>query len=342
MEVDLNKRMQQRNDTLSAHGIDVPLAPPGQLLQGLNSGLPTLLTRELEYDADALRQEAASSVERMNVDQRHAFDSIMSSITNSRENGVGSFYFIDAPGGTGKTFLAKAILSHVRSQKKIAIAMASSGIASLLLPGGRTVHSRLKVPIKLDDASVCNVTPRSQVAELIRQTEIILWDEAPMAHRNMLEAINRTFKDIMGNDSIFGGKVMVCMGDFRQTLPIIRRASKAVVVRATFKSSKLWENVTCFKLTINERILRLGASPHFSNWLLKMGNGELQGMQNIYGEPLIEIPREMLIMDDNDNPSERLTDLIKWCYPNIVTNYTNRLWMQGRAILTTKNSTVDE
>nr|GEX57995.1 hypothetical protein CTI12_AA123990 [Tanacetum cinerariifolium] len=44
-------------------------------------------------------------------------------------------------GGTGKTFLYKTIISRLRSELKIILAVASSGIASLLLPGGRTAHS---------------------------------------------------------------------------------------------------------------------------------------------------------------------------------------------------------
>ena len=46
-------------------------------------------------------------------------------------------FFIDGPGGTGKTFLYNTLMSKVRSQSKIALGLASSGIAALLLPGGR-------------------------------------------------------------------------------------------------------------------------------------------------------------------------------------------------------------
>ena len=58
-------------------------------------------------------------------------------------------FFIDGPRGTGKTFLYNTLLAKVRSQGRILLAMASSGITALLLTGGRTVHSRFKVPIPL-------------------------------------------------------------------------------------------------------------------------------------------------------------------------------------------------
>ena len=53
------------------------------------------------------------------------------------------------------------MLAKVRSQRHIALATASSGIAALLLTGGRTVHSRLKVPIPLNELSVCNISKQS-------------------------------------------------------------------------------------------------------------------------------------------------------------------------------------
>jgi hypothetical protein len=58
---------------------------------------------------------------------------------------------------TGKTFLYNLILSRTRADGGLAIAVASSGIAALLLPGGRTAHSRFKIPIKLDKVSTCNI-----------------------------------------------------------------------------------------------------------------------------------------------------------------------------------------
>lgn len=64
-------------------------------------------------------------------------------------------FFVDGPGGTGKTFLYTVLLAAVRARGGIALSVASSGIAALLLEGGRTAHSRFKIPIQLDEASTC-------------------------------------------------------------------------------------------------------------------------------------------------------------------------------------------
>ena len=52
--------------------------------------------------------------------------------------------FIDAPGGTGKTFLLNAILNRIRGEGHIVLASAYSGVAALLLKGG-TIYSFLFV-----------------------------------------------------------------------------------------------------------------------------------------------------------------------------------------------------
>jgi chromosomal replication initiation ATPase DnaA len=54
-------------------------------------------------------------------------------------------FYIDGPGGMGKTFLYQTIMASLRSRGQIVIATASSGIAATLLPGGRTTHSRFQL-----------------------------------------------------------------------------------------------------------------------------------------------------------------------------------------------------
>ena len=60
------------------------------------------------------------------------------------------------------------------------------------------------------------MSKQTQEAELIRRTVLVVWDEAPMTHRHSIEAVDRLFRDIMGNDEPFGGKTVVTSGDFRQ------------------------------------------------------------------------------------------------------------------------------
>lgn len=71
--------------------------------------------------------------------------------------------------GTGKTFLLNLLLASIRKNKEIAIAMASSRIASTLLDGGRTAHSTLKSLLDLyqKENPICGISKKTGIAKLL-------------------------------------------------------------------------------------------------------------------------------------------------------------------------------
>lgn len=164
-------------------------------------------------------------------------------------------------GGTRKTFLWNAMIAKLRSQNKIVLAVASSGVASLLLPRGRTAHSRFKIPIDIDETSICNIKRGTMLPDLLIESALIIWDEAPMTHRRCFEALDRTLRDILSEtcpaNSIipFGGKPVVLGGDFRQILPVVPKGSRLAVINASITNSDLWKHVTLLSMNINMRLL---------------------------------------------------------------------------------------
>ena len=81
----------------------------------------------------------------MTSDQQNVFITFIQAVQDKQKD----MFFLDAPGGCGKTFLIETILSTIRSERKIAIDTASSGLAATLLTGGRTVHSTFKVDLDI-------------------------------------------------------------------------------------------------------------------------------------------------------------------------------------------------
>lgn len=99
-----------------------------------------------------------------NIDQRHVYDSIIACLEDGH---LGSKIFnINAPGGSGKTFVLNGILAHFRSLGYKCIAAASSGIAATLLNGGRTAHSFFGLPIPILNTSICNITLNTKLGKL--------------------------------------------------------------------------------------------------------------------------------------------------------------------------------
>ncbi|CAB3250912.1 unnamed protein product [Arctia plantaginis] len=145
------------------------------------------------------------------------------------DDGNGGLYFLDAPGGTGKTFLMSVVLGTVRARSNIALAVVSSGRAATLLEGCRTAHSALKLPLNLQTIKepTCNITKNSTMAKVLSASKIIIWDECTMAYKRALEALKRTLKDLRNDSRCFGGAMILPSGDFRITLPVIRRSATA-------------------------------------------------------------------------------------------------------------------
>jgi nicotinic acid mononucleotide adenylyltransferase len=105
------------------------------------------------------------------------------------------------------------LLASIQQDGHIAIGVASSGIAALLLEGGRTSHLVFKIPIAIGRDSMCSIPMYSDSAELLQEAKLIVCDEAPVQHRHCVEAVDRTLRDIMQcPDSPFGGKMVVFGG----------------------------------------------------------------------------------------------------------------------------------
>lgn len=200
-----------------SYELEGALAQHGKSLEDFNILLPAdallamLMNRsimeEKSYNHPQLATESAMLIPLLNMEQKQVFDIIMKSIGEGRQETI----FVCGHGGTGKTFLWKTIITTLRSQGKIVLAVASSGIASLLLPAGRTAHSRLKIPLDLTDESVCNIKKNTQVAELLKQTDLIIWDEAPVNDRKCFEALDRTLRDICDQPNAVFGKKTLCL-----------------------------------------------------------------------------------------------------------------------------------
>ena len=136
----------------------------------------------------SIDQEHLDIFDSLNKEQRAGFDEIIQHVFAKKSQ----VFFVDGPGGTGKTFLYKALLARVRSKGLIAIATATSGIAASILPGGRTAHSRFKIPIKIGDNTMCNFIKQSGTAELLRRASLIIWDEVAMTKHQCVETLDRS------------------------------------------------------------------------------------------------------------------------------------------------------
>ncbi|KAL6509693.1 hypothetical protein OROGR_023003 [Orobanche gracilis] len=212
---------------------------------------------EISYNKDAMNKEHSVLYSKLTDEQRGVYHKIMSAV----DRGRGGVFFLYGYGGTGKTFIWKILCSKLRGRGDIVLPVASSGFASLLLPRGRTAHSRFSIPLDVHEESFCpRLSPETDLSELLKRTKLIIWDEAHMTNKHCFEALDRSLKDIIRSPSgqssqmSFGGLLVVFGGDFRQILPLVQMGSRYDIVHATITSSKIWESCEVLQLTRNMRL----------------------------------------------------------------------------------------
>ncbi|XP_062088611.1 uncharacterized protein LOC133795174 [Humulus lupulus] len=156
-------------------------------------------------------EEDITSSRSLNSEQQQVYNAVLEKVLSNQNVA----FFVDGLGGTGKTFLYRALLATIRSRNLVALATASLGVAASILPGGQTAHSRFKLPLDIDEKTTCCVSKQSALANLLRAAKLIIWDEAPMTRKQHIEALDKMLRDINDSNVAFGGKVVVFGGDFR-------------------------------------------------------------------------------------------------------------------------------
>ncbi|GJS87841.1 ATP-dependent DNA helicase PIF1-like protein [Tanacetum coccineum] len=163
-----------------------------------------LIREAMAFDMNKSRILHQQLYPQLNPEQCLIYKEVVDSVHNKK----GQFHFVYGPGGTGKTFSYKTIISRLRSELKIVLAVASSGDA--LKPNLVTNY--------LLENSTCCIKQNTHLSELMQQVELIIWDEASMTQKYAFEALDKTVRDILGypapekRDKLFGG-VTVLLGE---------------------------------------------------------------------------------------------------------------------------------
>ncbi|CAN6861890.1 unnamed protein product [Brassica oleracea] len=298
--------------------------------------------QELDYDIAEETLRHGMQFNKLNADQRAIYESVLDSVDKMD----GKLFFVYGASGTRKTFLYQTIISRIRSRKQIVLLVAYSGIAALLLPNGRTAHSRFNIPLKLTEDKLCNIKLRTMLAELIEKTDLIIWGEAPMTHKHAFEALDKTLRDIISRknpsakDKTFDGKTVLLGGDCRQILPVIPQGNRADTVLASISHSYLWDSCHKFSLKTNMRVNQ--EEKEFSDWLLLVGEGHPQLESRYECE---DYHKQMITVDKSlirQSYVDPLKEVVDAAYGEVNKHTNSQTSYTDKAILTPCNETVEE
>lgn len=322
---DINELLQSFSGgrhNLQSVNLPVPLlAKPDKFLSPLINLTP--------IDCETHERQYRESFNSMNPDQQKIINRLIYNIMEKIGNQTPDLskiplfntkeqynVFIDAPGGTGKTFILNTFIHFLLWKKISYVACAYSGIAANLLIGGRTTHSTFKLPLETVPGLNCGLAIGDEYGQFISNVKVIIVDESPMLHKEQFEAMHRTLNDLCGYDihsgknHVFGDKMMVLSGDFRQTLPVLKNESRPGICQILISRSWLWEFFYICHLTRNERVMRLctGKSEEhkkkcedYTTFLRKIGDGK--------GGFNLKIEKQFIF-----KPNETVEDLVQWAY----------------------------
>ena len=282
-------------------------------------------------DAALARDEslATSMRAQLNSDQSRCFEAIMNAVSNTPET---AHFYLQGPGGTGKTFLYKTICHYFRALGKVVLCVASTGIAALLLPGGCTSHSQFRIPLVLNESSVSMITKNSRAADELKRADLIIWDEVPMQNKRAFEVVHRLMVDLHStkDDVLFGGVPVILGGDFAQILPVVKNGSRADMVLACLQRSWIWPRLRRLRLYVNMRVRSGIGDQSFLEWI-----SQLPYKAELYGS--IPIPPFI-------TQYRKIDQLLLDIYPPalLAQSTTDPSVFRGRAVLSTLNTTVTE
>lgn len=233
-----------------------------------------LITEQLDYNHVCLQEIAQTNLSQFNTEQLDAYQQIIDDVLAC----ASTLFFLNGPGGTGKTFVYNTVCARLRSKHIIVLCVSSSGISALLIDGGRTAHSMFRIPVdNLQADSFCAIPKNSDRGDLMRTARALIWDEVSAQHRHAIEAVDRTLRDLRDcPGKPFGGLTTILGGDFLQTMPVVPHGLREDTVDASIQRSILWQHVKVLKLHKNMRLQSANAAPdapEFAAWLLDVGHG---------------------------------------------------------------------
>jgi len=286
-----------------------------------------LIAEQLNFNTEDEKAAASRQMATFSNEQKEAYNIIWDSF----ENHKGKCFFLDGPGGSGKTYLYQTLCHAVRAERWIILCVASTGLAALLLPAGRTAHSTFKIPISnLSEESICHIPKESARGDLLRAMRGMIYDECLMDHHFCFEALDRTLRDIRNEpDKLYGGITVIHGGDFQQILPVVPKGRKEDIIEASLLRSYLWSHMTILHLHKNMRLETSRDDNNFAKWLLEVGHGT-----NMDENGKILLPENMVTTSS--------IFLINWIYGEMIGLPTPPppAYFLQRAILAPRNADV--
>ena len=135
----LQEKLLVYSKDLSSFNLPLPVA-----VASISKTDAFLARERLAFNCEEEMDKARARLPLLNTNQRAFFESVVAALNDNEGERL---FCLDAPGGTGKTFVLNCLMNAVRGDGSIVVATALSAVASMLFEGGTTLHSKLKITL---------------------------------------------------------------------------------------------------------------------------------------------------------------------------------------------------
>lgn len=155
----------------------------------------------------------------MDIDHNPELDRALHLLDNTS-----SHVILTGRAGTGKSTLLSYFRLHT---KKKSVVLAPTGIAAVNVQG-ETIHSfcGFKPSVTLFSALKRARNLKKKERDMYKAVQMIIIDEISMVRADLLDIVDRFLRKAVGDDTPFGGKQMVFIGDLYQLPPVLREEEK--------------------------------------------------------------------------------------------------------------------
>lgn len=138
---------------------------------------------------------------------------------------TGANVFLTGEPGAGKSHTVNQYVSYLRAHAIEVAITASTGIAATHI-GGMTLHSWSGIGIKnqLSKSDIQHIKDLPHYAKRIKKAKVLIIDEVSMLDGKIFALVDRVCQGVRDSFDPFGGLQVVCVGDFFQLPPVVRRS----------------------------------------------------------------------------------------------------------------------
>ena len=131
---------------------------------------------------------------------------------------LGKNVIILGPGGTGKTYIIKAISNMCTKSNTRLHITALTGKAASLIPGAKTLHSTMGIGLGKNTADeyIANIKASKWKTMNWKRIKILVIDEISMLGMTLFDKLDKIARAILNPNKPFGGIQIIGSGDFLQ------------------------------------------------------------------------------------------------------------------------------